>query len=256
MAAACRPRHAPPKGFVHASAQPDFRSHVRSHHRRTLRRRPASPCHAHKHRNPDYRPCQSGAPGAARRRCRCSRGSATRSTAVWPTRSRTPRSRPRRRAPRRSSSGCRRSRSAPSWPGPRSHGSPSARSDPARVGCTRWRSASATARSADRDDPAQPGSHDTCGARSASGCAARAARQRPVAHRQVDGTGHLVFRCGGLRARQVAGGLCHRHLIRLFGTGCPDGFGELAQIGWGAERVAGEPGEFRLRLAAIEPGKG
>lgn len=33
-------------------------------------------------------------------------------------------------------------------------------------------------------------------------------------------------------------------------------YGELAQIGWGAERVAGEPGEFRLRLAAIEPGKG
>lgn len=26
---------------------------------------------------------------------------------------------------------------------------------------------------------------------------------------------------------------------------------ELAQIGWGAERVAGDPGEVRLRLAAL-----
>lgn len=33
-------------------------------------------------------------------------------------------------------------------------------------------------------------------------------------------------------------------------------YGELAQIGWGAERIAGEPGEFRLRLAALECGDG
>ena len=26
---------------------------------------------------------------------------------------------------------------------------------------------------------------------------------------------------------------------------------ELAQIGWGAERIAGEPGEWRLRLAPL-----
>ncbi|MBN8511235.1 MAG: DUF2249 domain-containing protein [Burkholderiales bacterium] len=31
---------------------------------------------------------------------------------------------------------------------------------------------------------------------------------------------------------------------------------ELAQIGWTAERIAGAPGEVRLRLTAVEPGDG
>ena len=31
---------------------------------------------------------------------------------------------------------------------------------------------------------------------------------------------------------------------------------ELAQIGWTAERIAGAPGEVRLRLSAVEPGDG